>query len=113
LPDTIPTQEQYERAASAHAARVKAMETDFQVVNTARRIILTIFVPLVVCLFTYSIEIKIRDTMFLGEKATVVRELQDVYPYWGLLASASALFLWILWGPTPERPKLVGPRQDP
>ncbi len=77
-----PTQEQL---AEEHAAHVKAREFDFDVqVNFPRRLILTVFPPLIAVLLTYSMD------------------WHDPFVYWSTCSLITAAYLWILWAPEPR-----------
>ncbi|MCA9001564.1 MAG: hypothetical protein KDB61_06550 [Planctomycetes bacterium] len=80
-----------------HQARLReerALRRSALSVRVARRVILTVFVPLVVVLSTYSVEHELGR--FKG--ALVVERWHEMYWYWPVMTFFTAVYLWKLWG---------------
>lgn len=100
MPDSPSTTSELtaEQLAAEHAAHVKAREFDFEVqVNFPRRVILTVFPPLIAILLTYSTEIHGQRYGFGDNQQPM--DWHEHFLYWPTCSFVIAVYLWILWAP--------------
>ena len=99
MPDPVPTRAQYAKAARDIASKKKPKRAVSSGIQLAHRIILSVFVPLACCLFTYAIEYRLDSFRTIDGVRTRYIEWHQGFFYWPVAALFCGVFLWFLWGP--------------